>query len=179
VSPYHALFSLLVAALVSLPIYAEDIEFPGLQALMSPEEFANTGLDKLTPLQRAALNRWLGTHAQFELVETEAKATEAQEQTAAEAAAARQIKAKRLTRAQRDAAKVVQTRIAGPFKGWSGTTLFVLENGQYWKQRQPGRYFYRAESPDVELYKTRLGFWEMKVLATGKTVKVSRFQPRN
>jgi hypothetical protein len=34
----------------------------------------------------------------------------------------------------------VTSRIVGEFSGWSGKTRFVLENGQVFEQRRPGRW---------------------------------------
>ena len=146
---------------------------------MSEEEFSRTGLDKLTPVQRANLNRWLAARARFKLEETSdpKKGEKAQKSAKSDTKPPKRVVAKRLSLIERTKVKPIRTRIVGPFRGWTGSTVFALENGQYWKKRQSGNYRYKAESPEVELFKNRLGFWEIKILATGKTVKVSRYDP--
>ena len=53
----------------------------------------------------------------------------------------------------------IHTRIKGEFNGWSGQTLFVLENGQRWRQRVSGVYRHRAQSPAVTIIKGRFGYY--------------------
>lgn len=175
-----ATFTLLLGAacLTSLPINAEEPRFPGLAALMTDEEFDRTGLSSLSPVQRAELNRWLAERARFNLQRAPAEQASEPDAQAATNPAQPPVVAKRLKRTKAPKPAPIQTRIVGKFSGWSGKTLFALENGEFWRQRQAGRYFYRAESPEVELYQNRLGFWELKLLATGKTVKVSRVSRR-
>ena len=38
---------------------ADDKSFPGIEALMTPQEYQASGLDKLTPAEREALNNFL------------------------------------------------------------------------------------------------------------------------
>jgi hypothetical protein len=68
----------------------------------------------------------------------------------------------------------VRARIDGRFEGWDGDTLFVLDNGEVWKQRSRGLYIYRAERPDVLITRNKLGFFMLEVVATGKSVGVKR-----
>ena len=53
----------------------------------------------------------------------------------------------------------IHTRIKGEFNGWSGQTLFVLENGQRWRQRVSGVYRHRAQSPAITIIKGRFGYY--------------------
>ena len=168
-------------------VSAADSDFPGLQALMTDQQFDEAGLNGLSPAQRASLNRWLAEYAVFKLeaapepaiapssnpeAETETETKTENEQPKPQA----RVVAKPITAKDRRDRETIRTRIVGKFNGWQGKTLFVLENGQTWRQRSAGRYFYRAESPEVELFKNRLGFWELRILATGKTVKISRYR---
>jgi len=191
---------LLVSAVFASPsVQGEETIFPGLEALMSEEEFERSGLEQLSPAQRATLNRWLSERAQFKLEETDdvsdstaadlkaieaegqsdqraqSKGPKAESQVASEKP--KKLVARRLSKTERQKVKPLRTRIVGPFRGWTGSTLFQLENGQIWKQRQNERYYYKAESPEVEVYKNRFGFWEIRILATGKSVKVPRYEP--
>jgi len=68
----------------------------------------------------------------------------------------------------------VRARIDGNFDGWRGDTLFVLDNGEIWKQRLQGQYFYSAERPEILITRNLLGFYSMEVLETGKSVGVKR-----
>lgn len=134
------------------PALADD-DFPGIRALMSDEEFRRAGLDELSPQELEALDAWLIRYTAVEaevLQETNEKVREA--------------------RVEHE----VVSRIVGDFDGWSGETVFRLENGQVWEQRLDGRYRYRGEpNPQVRIYRNWLGFYRMTVIDTGRTVGVS------
>jgi hypothetical protein len=66
------------------------------------------------------------------------------------------------------------TRIVGQFVGWQNKTRFRLENGQVWQQRTTSKYRYKAENPEVRLSRNFLGFWEMEIVDTGRSVGVKR-----
>lgn len=131
---------------------------PDVRELMSPEEFGAAGLGKLTPAELEALNRWLLRY------------------TAGEAAVLRSSSNAVREEARKSEATVIRSRIAGPFEGWSGRTLFRLENGQVWQQRMSGAWRHRADSPEVEIRKNLLGMWEMRLLESGRQVGVTRIE---
>jgi hypothetical protein len=77
----------------------------------------------------------------------------------------------------RDAAddvQQIQSRYDGEFTGWSGNTLFRLENGQVWKQSQSGRIAYRATRPAVTIRRSTLGAYRMSVQGLDQSVRVER-----
>lgn len=131
-------------------------ERPDVRTLMTPAEFEAAGLGKLSPAELEALNRWvlrytakdapqLRTHN--EVVREEIRKTDVEG---------------------------MRTRIAGEFRGWSGETVFRFQNGQTWQQRLPGRWYHRADSPEVELRKNVMGYWVMHVVSEGRSVGVKR-----
>jgi hypothetical protein len=119
---------------------------------MSPEEFSASGLDKLSDKELEALDDWLLLY------------------TAGEAAILREDNTE-----VREAAKEAEilTRIEGDFRGWSGDTVFRLENGQVWRQRLQGKYRYSGPpNPEVKIQRNFLGFYMMTVVESGKSVGV-------
>jgi len=70
----------------------------------------------------------------------------------------------------------VRHRLVGPFKGWTGDTVFTLDNGEMWKQRLPGRYAASLENPEVEIYRNLFGFYELRIVKTGQKVGVTRLK---
>ncbi len=151
--------ALLLTALVliSPALSAEDSgAFPGVETLMTEQEYRAAGLDKLTSAEREALNRWLirytaeDSQVIYNENEEVIKAVEEQE---------------------------IVSAILPPFNGWWGDTVFKLENGQIWQQRQGGNYPYRGEpKPQVRITKNFLGFFRMELVANGKTVQVKRLK---
>jgi hypothetical protein len=146
------LCSLLLAAPAVAAAEQSTEKWRGFEQLMSEDEFRAAGLDKLSPEELSSLNRWLLhflAHDSQQVVRTDAAVREAQQAP-------------------------VRRRIAGPFRGWSGETVFTLDNGEVWKQRLPGRYAVTLDSPEVEIYRNFLGFFELRVLKTGKKIGVTR-----
>jgi len=145
-------FTLLTASLV---VYAADKPFPGIEALMSPDEYRAAGIDKLSPAEREALNQWLISY------------------TVEEAPVMR-----RNNEEVKEAEKSIQisATINQPFSGWSGKTVFHLDNGQIWRQRLEGRYAYNGENTDVIIKKNFFGFYKMTLTATDSSIGVSRIK---
>ena len=133
---------------------ARDVEkdFPGIEKLMSPEDYARAGLGKLTPEERAALDAWLVRY------------------TAGDAQVVAQT-SKEVREAAEEAAIIA--RILPPFEGWDGKTVFRLDNGQVWRQRQSGRYRHEAgRDTEVRISKNFFGFYVLTVTSSGRSVGV-------
>lgn len=128
---------------------------PKVQELMTPDEFAASGLDKLTPAELEALNRWLLRYTAHEAPVVRQTSPEVKKEVAA------------------TPPKVIHSQIDGNFEGWTGKTLFHLKNGQTWRQRLPGQYRVSLTDPEVEISQRYLGFYWMKVLPTGVSIGVT------
>jgi hypothetical protein len=135
--------------------FAND-ERPDVRQLMTEDEYRAAGLEKLEPAEIDSLNRWLLRY------------------TAKDAPQMREHSEVVREEIERVDAEGIRTRIAGEFRGWDGETLFRMENGQTWKQRLPGRWFHRASSPEVELRKNFMGYWEMRVVEANRAIGVKR-----
>jgi len=131
---------------------------PDVRALMTPEEFRAAGLDKLSPQEIEALNRWVVAYTAKDAPEVRKKDVVVQAEV------------------KKVDADGIKTRIVGDFRGWDGNTVFRLENGQVWKQRLAGQWFYRAQSPEVILRKNLLGYWTLKVVAADHSIGVTRLE---
>ncbi len=68
----------------------------------------------------------------------------------------------------------IESRYVGEFRGWSGKTLFRLENGQVWQQAEESRLVWRSNSPVITIKKAMFGSFRLKVDGVNKTVKVKR-----
>lgn len=129
---------------------------PGVRELMTADEFNAAGLERLSPSELEALNGWL-------LRYTARQASELREHGELVKEEVRKVEQEGM-----------RTRITGEFFGWDGDTLFRLENGQVWKQRLPGQWYYRASAPEVELSKNFMGYWMLRVLDADRAVGVTR-----
>lgn len=148
---------ILAALVLALGLAATAAEpksgsWEGLKNMMSAEEFRAAGLDNLSDEELRSLDRWLLkllAHESQQLVKADEKIQELQKSG-------------------------VRHRIVGHFSGWTGKTVFHLDNGEIWKQRLESRYAISLDNPEVEIKKNLLGFYEMKILKTGRRVGVSR-----
>jgi hypothetical protein len=154
---------LLGLALLSIGILASALaeaeeaakSFPGIESLMSHQEFQAAGLDKLSPAEREALNSFLIRYTAEDapvLLTTDEEVLQAVQ--------------------EQEIASVIQQ----PFKGWSGDTVFRLENGQVWQQRRRGNYAYRGTHPEVLISRNFMGFFRMELVENGKAVQVTRIK---
>ena len=67
-----------------------------------------------------------------------------------------------------------EARVIGGFTGWSGKTVFTLDNGQVWRQRHGTSYRYQGDDNRVRLEPNFFGFWDLTVVSTGRSVGVRR-----
>lgn len=155
--------------MVVTPVLAKD--FPGMKELMSEQEFNAAGLNKLSAEELKALNNWLLKYTTDDVPELVEEVPELKESVALKAAVAPAPAA-----APQPEPEQIISRIQGEFKGWTGKTVFKLENGQVWKQRRAARYYHKMTNPEVEITKNLMGFYEMKVVETGKRVGVKRIR---
>ena len=159
---------------------------------MTPQERALSGIDTLTPQQRAFLNQWLNNNlidspaASHYTTSPKAKAPPADETRDGDDAKTVAIEdevnrrvAETLAREKVAADKVqsdapFEANVVGDFKGWTGKTVFRLDNGQVWRQRSASTYRHKGSDMRVRFEQNWMGGWEMEVLSTGKSVLVKK-----
>ena len=121
---------------------ADNPEFPGVQKAMTPEDYEAAGLQKLDAGERAKLDEFIRKYV--------ATSNERVATTAVDKA----VKENKVS-----APEVIQSRIVGPFTGYTGTTVFTLENGQRWAQSQrDSAYYPKVDSPPVVIVKAGFGY---------------------
>lgn len=151
---FKAFWIALVALCVTpfLQSVADEEGFPGIEKLMTGDEYRAAGLDKLSPDEKRALDEWLIRYTGGE-------------------AAVLQETSEEVREAKRDF--VIESRITGDFTGWSGETYFKLENGQLWQQRLDGNYRYKGPAnPEVRIDRNWLGFYRMTLIESGRSIGV-------
>jgi hypothetical protein len=126
-------------------------DFPGIERLMPAGEFTRAGLDRLTPEQIGALNEWLVRYTAGEAYVVQTTSEEVR-------AAAPEFR--------------LEAHIVPPFEGWSGQTLFRLDNDQVWRQRIKGRYVFSGDDTRVVITRNLLGFYNLTLVSTGRSVGV-------
>lgn len=168
-------------------------ESDNIESVMSAEERLQSGVDTLTAEQRKFLNNWLkenyGRRTESAVARTTAdKQSKSTEQPAKleatpeaiEAEVDRRVAAKLADKRESEKAKqsdsAFEARLTGDFTGWTGKTIFKLDNGQVWRQRSSANYRHRGSDRRVTFKKNWMGGWEMTVVSSGKTVLVRKVQ---
>ncbi len=141
-------------------------EFPEIKSLMTEQEFNATGVYKLSAEELEALSNWLLKYTRDDVPVLVKEVPELKQAVAL----------KRAVAVEPETNEPIVSRISGEFSGWSGKTIFKLENGQTWKQRLSGRYHHTMTSPEVEISKNFLGYHVMKVTETGRRIGVKRLR---
>lgn len=148
----NAMVFFLLLLLPAMLYGGEPGGFPGIENLMSPGQYRDAGLEKLTPEERDALNRWLLEYTAWEAPTIRRSNQEVKE---------------------KERSLVIKASVVGDFVGWSGKTVFKLDNGQVWRQRIDERFIYNGEDRRIEIRKNFLGFYEMTHVESGNSVGVS------
>ncbi|HKT32107.1 MAG TPA: hypothetical protein VJS89_06405 [Gammaproteobacteria bacterium] len=145
---------------------------------MSVTEYDRSGIDKLSPAQLKVLNAWLNRYVQERAGTLPAAAPPAASSNVrAAVSGAASFGADTMTPRDNPATpERIETRIAGRFTGWTGNTVFKLENGQVWKQAGTG-YFTAIELDHPQVIIKKLGFGYLLTLpGHGATVFVRRIK---
>ena len=142
-----------------------------IQNQMTQEEFEQAGLGKLSKQELAFLNRWLEQGSQTAPVAKPpppaVPAVDPEERFGME-------QVRQPDPAPEQVPERITARIQGEFRGWSGQTIFRLDNGQVWQQRVGGRYRSRKlENPSVAIEKGTFGYY-LKVLDLDRSIGVRR-----
>ncbi|MDT8408750.1 MAG: hypothetical protein RQ741_04045 [Wenzhouxiangellaceae bacterium] len=156
-----------VAALfVISSLHAQPAEsFSSLEERMTGAEFRNTGLEKLSAAELAALNRWIRQRSLAES-DTPVGGSESLPDRPSELPAINAM-----------AREPFQTRIVGAFNGWTGDTEFELENGMRWRQADDTKFFIgEIENPVVTIKPSFMSSWRLSVEGYNSTVTVERIR---
>jgi hypothetical protein len=152
-------FAFLLLPLGTLPLHAakpETTEFPGVEKAMTPGDYEAAGLQKLDPAERAKLDEFI---RKYVATSNDKVATEAVDKA---------VKSHNVSPPE-----VIQSKIVGPFTGYTGRTIFTLENGQRWAQSQrDSAYFPKIDSPPVIIVKSSFGY--RMYIAGGGVIRVSK-----
>jgi hypothetical protein len=177
------------SSMMTFPLGAQA-EPGGFKDMMSPEERQKSGVDTLTAEQRQFLSEWLlenYTRNPAKVVSSPATAPDTSPQQAAsneatadtiEAEIDRRVAARladnRASEKKPASDSSFEARLTANFTGWSGKTVFRLDDGQVWRQRSAANYRHRGTDMRVKFKKNWMGGWEMTVVSSGKTVLVSK-----
>ncbi len=137
--------------------------FSTIEERMTGKEFTDAGLDKLSAAELATLNEWLRSHSVATL------ANENQEYSDVRGFENQHM-------ASLDGSDVV-SRIKGEFSGWSGNTVFELENGMVWEQTEASTFHVPATTSAVAVIeKGVFNSWRLRIEGYNRDVRVKRVE---
>ena len=190
--------ALAILLVIALPLAVHAEPAGGLSGIMSQEDMAEMGLDKLSPEEQEKLADWIRQNQGQATKPSASAATASAVPAAASTTTAPQASAPATpTTAAPEPATVataptqadvdnfgkpapqadeMRSRIPGTFTGWNGSSQFVLENGQVWQQRYDTKWKTELENPEVVITRHLLGLHRMEVVGTGKSVPVKRIK---
>jgi len=158
----------------------------GFWQQLTPEERRAAGVDQLTPEQQAALDQLAGRFVREGARQVrEAAKAEVRDQVKKEV---REEVKRELTTEQKvnEEAKLglppeykdatIRSHIVGTFNGWTGTTVFRLENGQTWVQTDGSANLWvpTVQNPEVEIRSSKIGGWKLYLVDKGFWLRVRR-----
>ena len=183
----------LLLALVIIPQgFSEERNgavFSAIEREMSAKERRATGIDSLSTTELDALNQWLidrfdqvqetvSAEVREKVLVKVREADTAEREAEIERRVAIKVEAAKQEIAEAPPQSAVgepfEAMIKGRFSGWSGNTVFALDNGQVWKQRAGNVYRHKGGDYRVRLERNWFGGWEMTMVTSGKTVLVTR-----
>lgn len=131
------------------------------------DQFAAAGLSKLTAEELARLEALIAER------ETRGASPAKTEAKASGPSWLRALVTLQETNEKPDAAEAIVARLAGDYDGWTGKTVFKLENGQIWQQAGAGeRIDDKRTAPIVRIYPGMMGAYWLEVEGVRERVKV-------
>ena len=183
---------LLLALVITPQGFSEERNgavFSTIEREMSAKERRVTGIDSLSTNELEALNQWLierfdqvqetvSAEVREEVLVKVREADTAEREAEIERRVAIKVEAAKQEIAEAPPQSAVgepfEAMIKGRFSGWSGNTVFALDNGQVWKQRAGNVYRHKGDDYRVRLERNWFGGWEMTMVTSGKTVLVTK-----
>ncbi|HET9048681.1 MAG TPA: hypothetical protein VFN29_06965 [Chiayiivirga sp.] len=160
--PFASLF--VTSLLLAFTSMASAQSFSTLEERMTAAQFKQAGLEKLSAEELATLNDWLQGHvgSQHLACSTLPAATPVSDASAPMDTGDR---------------REIVSQLMGDFKGWTGKTIFHLENGQVWQQVGSDKWTgARMASPTVYINPAFMGSWLLKVEGYNASTRVKRIR---
>lgn len=151
--------------IVSVALTADENSPPDIETLMSAEDYAESGLDKLTPAEREHLSEWVARYRDG----------------AIKGPAPIPKKPSQMSEQEREVfeekkEEIITAKVLPAFRGWSGKTVFHLDNGQVWQQRIAGSMRYSGDDSTVVITQNLFGKYVLEHVDSGRAIGVRRIR---
>ncbi|MEJ8569728.1 hypothetical protein [Elongatibacter sediminis] len=160
----NRLFLAMILLAMAAPSPAQQA-FSSLEEQMTGKEFTAAGLEKLSPQELEALNRWIRGRSLATLDASRAPTTPGD---------SRGFENQQIQNMDRT---TITSRLVGTFTGWDGETVFELENGMIWEQSDKDKFYIREiENPVVTIEPGAFRTWRLSVEGYSSECRVERIQ---
>ncbi|MCF6264644.1 MAG: hypothetical protein L3J24_13805 [Xanthomonadales bacterium] len=158
--------------LLSMSAFSQN-SFSSLEERMTGAEFANSGLDKLSPEELANLNRWIGERSVAQYENAAVAATPAKEGGFASKNKPGYAQADQNYQNR----EKIHARLKGPSSGWNNSTVFSLDNGMVWVMDEKDSFHMKQQdNPEVVIKPGFLNTWNLSIGGHNSSTKVERIQ---
>lgn len=168
----------LVCVFLALCAVASSVAAEGFLKSLPADQFAAAGLNKLTDEELARLEKLIaerdaGAKAAAATTTATISAAPKPEEKPSGPSWLRALVTLQETAEKPDAAEAIQTRLVGDYDGWTGKTVFKLENGQIWQQVSGSeRVDDKRVAPAVKIYPGMMGAYWLEIEGVRERVKV-------
>lgn len=146
--------------------------FPGIESIMTLEEFHNAGLDKLSPEQLAVLNTAITRHFDGTVKTEVAKQADDIRKTAAEEERRSILARFGLPVIDLEQQWKNDPALEATVTGWVGGNSFKLDNGQVWEGVEPITYELKGKS--IRILPRPGGQFSLEIEGKNTTIRIRR-----
>lgn len=146
----------------------------GAKPVIPERVFEEAGLSKLTVEELRVLEAWIAGEPQstdgVTKVRPEVVLPEGDDRFGFEQVTSRVAK---ILQSSEDR---IEAKIEGRLRGWSGSTIFHLSNGQRWQQIDGSKLRYKLDGAEVVLFRAAMGTYFLKPKKLNSRVRVRRLE---
>lgn len=164
---FKGLASLLLLAMSLATANADAAR--SVRDLMAPGDFDASGLEKLSDDELNHLSQWIERYRAGAVDGPPVPPKRPSQMTESELDEYQQEKQE-----ERDFKLVA--KVIPAFRGWSGKTVFHLDNGQVWQQRQVGKMRYNGDDSTIIVTRNLMGRYVLTHLDSDRSVGVKRIR---
>ncbi len=159
-------FSAAIVAFSFIWVFAEEPK-KDVRNVLSATEFQSAGLTKLSEEELIKLSGFLyGWKKESRSSNEKTKVSYLQEKSFGNE--------RKEVEKKEEGVSEIRSTITGDFKGWSGKTVFRLDNGQVWRQTDNKTFYHRVKDPVVIIRRGVFNSFYLKVDGFGSKCKVER-----
>jgi hypothetical protein len=162
---------------IHISAYAAE-GFSTLEERMSGRDFRETGLEKLTDKELAALNDWLRRHSVATLDNASARPAAGAAAGSTLASDSKDMRGLKSKSKDDPGGRVINGTIIGTFNGWNSKgTLFKLTNGMVWQQTENDVFSVKpVENAEITITRGLMGNWRLSMVGHNSAVSVKRIK---